>query len=777
MARANPVGRRLSKLRGRSLHEWKVRGAQSLSILLERVGLGVPRSDFGEVRPPDPNAVPWRLDSADSRDAWLRHFRHRATPRFFASFDDRAETLAALRAHAPDDEAQTIRRADAVRAGRFTLLGYNAVSFGAPIDWQLDPLLGVRAPRHHWSRIRYLDPGEVGDHKLVWELNRHQFLVTLGQAYWYTGDDAYADAFARQLDHWIAENAATRGINWASALEVGFRAIAWLWALYFFKDSPRLTPALFARLTSMLALHARHLERYLSTYFSPNTHLTGEALALYYIGALLPELPRAAHWRQRGQAILVDRLAQHILGDGVYFERATWYHRYTVDFYLHALILGRRTDLAAPEAIAPPLERALEFLLHIARPDGRIPRIGDDDGGRLLFLDSLEPDDVRGALGTGAVLFRRPDFIIRAGPPTAEMIWLLGPSAAEAMIGMKPSDPGRVSRAFSEAGIYVLGDDWSDRSSTMIVDCGAHGALGCGHAHADALAFEFSIGAQPVLVDPGTYTYTVSSADRDHFRGTRSHNTATVDGEDSSVPGEAFSWERVASCRVLQWAETDEVSYLAAEHDGFLRLDDPTTHRREILFVKRSYWVIRDTFLCRGEHRAELGFQCEPGLIARTCGDHAFDVGTPDTPMLRLHWWAERGEGSIGDGWVSRRYGQRDRAPRLHLQVKVAGPTAVVTLLIPQPSALVAHRLETAKGQAFRVEDDRVADTVLFEVGASPAVDGVSTPASVAWVRRANGRVGASFAAGSEQIVVDGEVEDEAGSMPARGHVGRGEAR
>jgi hypothetical protein len=109
--------------------------------------------------------------------------------------------------------------------------------------------------------------------------------------------------------------------------------------------------------------------------------------------------------------------------------------------------------------------------------------------------------------------------------------------------------------------------------------------------------------------------------------------------------------------------------------------------------------------------------------------------------------------------------------------VKVAGPTAVVTLLIPQPSALEVRRLETARGQAFRVEDDRVADTVLFEVGASPVVDGVSTPASVTWVRRANGRVGASFTAGSEPIVVDGLTADDGGPVPASGHAARSESR
>ena len=51
-----------------------------------------------------------------------------------------------------------------------------------------------------------------------------------------------------------------------------------------------------------LYLNARHLESYLSTYFSPNTHLTGEALGLFYIGTLLPEFNEAKRWQELGRA-------------------------------------------------------------------------------------------------------------------------------------------------------------------------------------------------------------------------------------------------------------------------------------------------------------------------------------------------------------------------------------------------------------------------------------------------------------------------------------------
>ena len=54
-----------------------------------------------------------------------------------------------------------------------------------------------------------------------------------------------------------------------------------------------------------------------------------------------------------------------------------------------------------------------------------------------------------------------------------------------------------------------------------------------GHAHADTLSFELSIGAQRVFVNSGTSEYGLSPK-RLNQRKTAAHNTVEVDGKDSS---------------------------------------------------------------------------------------------------------------------------------------------------------------------------------------------------------------------------------------------------
>jgi hypothetical protein len=380
----------LDRVRRTSAAELIDRGGQRLGVWLERFGLrGLPG-------PAEARAFRWLADGpattfAGSADRWLSEFRRSAVPRYCPALHDRERTVSALLANAPAAAEATRLQAERVLMGHFDLLGFEGLHFGRPIDWHFDPVNRVRAPRDHWSTIRYLDPGVAGDHKVIWELNRHQFLVTLGQAYWLSGDERYAEGALQLVDAWIDANPPRIGINWASSLEIAFRALSWLWLLALVRGAGCLTPRRLVRMMDGLALSARHVERFLSTYFSPNTHLTGEALGLFAIGTLCPELRDAARWRARGAEILDREVSRHVLPDGVYFERSTYYHRYTVDIYLHYLVLAQSTGAPMGNGVREAAERLLDHLMHITRPDGTIPLIGDDDGGRLLPLHSQAP--------------------------------------------------------------------------------------------------------------------------------------------------------------------------------------------------------------------------------------------------------------------------------------------------------------------------------------------------------------------------------------------------
>src|SRR5687767_4291809 len=418
---------KLQKLKNASLHELRVRASQRVAAFSERRGW----SSLVKL----PENVPNAEFSND---------------RFFAGFQNLKKSASELKSRWPDTANQIIEQANRIRDGRFDLLGFKNLSFCDPIDWHFEPVSGKRIPLQHWSKLDYLDADVAGDKKITWELNRHQYFMKLGLAYALTGDDRYATTFVNHVESWMDANPPKLGINWASSLEVAFRSISWLWALYFFKDAVPVETL--KRALKFLYLNARHLETYLSTYFSPNTHLTGEALGLFYLGTMLPDFKEADRWRRTGLRILIEQLPLHVKPDGVYFEQSSYYHRYTTDFYTHLFILLRANGQDVPVELETKLRALLDHLMYITRPDGTTPLFGDDDGGKLVMLDRRALNDFRGALSTGAALFGRSDYKYVADGAAEETLWLLGPDGLRELDLIEPGEPARQSVAFEDGG-------------------------------------------------------------------------------------------------------------------------------------------------------------------------------------------------------------------------------------------------------------------------------------------------------------------------------------
>jgi hypothetical protein len=651
----------LRKLSGRSATELRERASQNLSKWLERRGL----TDSGEPTP-------------DHYASLFQPFEGPAVcGPFFSSFEDRAATLRALQSL--DPEHATLReRADRVLVGRYDLLGYRELSFGEPIDWRLEPQSGVRAPDIHWSRIAFLDPAVVGDHKLIWELGRHRAFVTLAQAWWCTRDPRYAEGLAGLLLSWLDANPPKRGVHWVSSLELAFRSIAWTWMLALAGDV--LNPALQRRAMAHLVMAGRHIERYLSTWFSPNTHLTGEALGLFVLGTAFPQCVDAARWREHGSAILLEWLSRHVRADGTYVEQSTWYHRYTTDFYLQYFVLAGRAGSDLRMQVGSRLEGLLEVLAWISRPDGSMPLVGDDDGGRLLFLDERTANNVRSPLAVGAVLFGRGDFGHVAGPASAELVWLLGAEGLVQYSRLRPEVPSTASRAFVESGTCVIRTGWSSDSSVLVVDGGPHGFLNSGHSHADALSVDLSVRGLPLLVDPGTFTYTASSDWRNRFRETAAHNAATVDGCGSATPAGPFQWLSRAEARVDAWYDGGSVVLFRGAHDGFERLRPAIAYRRTIVAIVPDVWIIRDEIRGEGNHELAIHFQCAVGVGAEIANGRAV-LDRNGATVATIQADATDGEWSLQQGWVSSEYGVRHEAPHLRFLRTGSGFVAVTTVV------------------------------------------------------------------------------------------------
>ena len=607
----------LQRLRAMDADEWRFRLASATRNAADRTRAVLApspwrRSDLADLLVPASSGEP--ADLTKARDASVRGDWTAAHHALAAQFASRprlfplepaslAQLTARVRLRFPNAAASARERADRMLAGRYDILGYRDLPFGTPPAWHTDPVHGRESPRDFWTRVPYLDP-EHGDHKVIWEINRHQHWLSFARAYHLSAEDRYYQAVVEQLESWMAENPPLRGVNWASMLEVGLRSVSWLWVLHFFAPAATRDPAGAAPWTVDLLLgldrQLTQVERNLSRYFSPNTHLTGEALALYVTGCALPELRDSERRKSIGRQVLLQQIDRQILGDGGHAELSAHYHRYTTDFYLLALLAARDGADPAARVFDETARRLAGYLRSLADDEGRLPLTGDDDGGQLFPICGRSPWDCRDTLAAAAAIL--DDTAMAVSEPPEEVFWMCGALPLERTT-YKPSI--RPSTALADTGYYVSRSAAGDH---LVFDAGRHGFLNGGHAHADALSIVLTVRGVPFLVDAGTGTYTMDPRLRDLFRSTAMHNTVVVNGRSQSETRGPFHWRTVADARATLWRSDERYDYAEGRHEGYGQV----VHARGVVTIRGFGWIVIDHLLGHEEATADAFWHIHP---------------------------------------------------------------------------------------------------------------------------------------------------------------------
>jgi hypothetical protein len=469
--------------------------------------------------------------------------------------------------------SDVISIAEQILQHRFPLLAVE-IDTGRDIHWRRDYRHGRESGVSYFRRIPYLDFSAVGDHKFVWELNRHQHLVLLAQAYLLTQDERYSREVFHEIGTWIEQNPFQRGINWTSALEVAFRALSWIWVYHLLGSE--MSDPLRKKFLTGLYRHGRHLYENLSVYFSPNTHLLGEAVALHALGVVFPDFTGAARWRERGREVVLGQLDFQMRPDGSHFEQSTYYHVYAVDFFLLFYLLSGQ-----PEAMQSSLVRMADYLYALLGSNRKISFQGDDDGGRLFHPYGPRDQFGRATLATCGILLDRDEWVGTRRDLAEQAAWWIGP----VVLDRATENPRgcEVSRLFPDSGSLFLRND----RLALQMDCGPFGYGGAGHSHSDTLSIVLESQGESILVDPGTYAYMGDPAERNWFRGSGAHNTVRVDGRDQGVPAGPFRWSSKPSVTIRRWIATADGGAVDAQC-----LYEGVAHRRRALLTGNRLLIL-----------------------------------------------------------------------------------------------------------------------------------------------------------------------------------------
>lgn len=590
-------------------------------------------------------------------DELVHHLPIKDSPAYLFKETDKSTIMSWWQNVYPRQADLTITQADAICKGQITLLG-TQYNFGkSPIDWHLDAASGQQWPLDYVEKIdRWMwSEQRIGDNKPIWELNRQQYFTTLGKAYWLTGDEQYARCCADHILSWVQANPCSFGINWYSSLEIGIRLIAWGVAFHFFHSSPTFMQIAGRTFVPSLYQQASYLRDHLTLEWpGRNNHIIGEAAALAFVGALFTEFAGAGEWVEMGLRILEEEVARQTFEDGVNREQALAYHRFVLDFVLLLVVLARRGAVRPLPILETHAEKMLNYLMHALTPDGRLPRLGDDDDGWAFLLGAGNIHDaVRDTLAIGAVLYGRSDFKYAAREFGEGAFWLLGQAGWQTFNELDDEPPQATITFFPQAGQIIMRSSWQTDSDYGLLRCGKFGLAGdgyCAHTHCDLLSPILWLHGRPLLIDSGTYTY--HGPWRDRFRLTAAHNSVLIDGQEQAVPGNLFSWQRVPTASCESWSDGCAM--------GCLSNQSGVVWQRELAMRRPGTWAITDQFEGNGRHHLEWYFHLAPEWECVTpAANHSLHL--INTAQLGLAVQIQTPDVAVAleTGWVSYQYGRK----------------------------------------------------------------------------------------------------------------------
>jgi uncharacterized heparinase superfamily protein len=633
-----------------------------MTALLRRNGLGTfTEYARAQMRGPGPrNFLP------SERDRWVKEFND----------------------NWPDRAIEIVSAAEAILAGKVSLFGQREVPIGRRstlwgtgvlLDWRRDPMSGGRFPNGfsewRWDPTTMRPPG--ADVKGPWEVGRAQHLATLGQAYWLTGDERFARYYGLTVGDFIRRNPVRLGVHWACNMDVALRVVGWLTALPFFQGSPALNQRWWELFCRSLVAHGRfmlaHLEfGTIEGRIVTSNHYLANVFGLHWLALNFPGLDAGAVWRGCAERGLESECQRQVAEDGGPFESSVAYLRLVLEMLLSAWALSEHALHHLSPEYRERLVLGLEFLSALRQPGGRLPQVGDADNGRAHIFTDYPDWDTESAdwlLAAAAHVLGRPDLAAGLDERCHVETLFWGPPGSEKEM---PRAPGSLHtiRGFPASGMAVVRD-----SESRLVLCNTPiGTEGFGnHKHNDQLSVEWSVGDQPLVVDPGSYTYTQDPQARNQFRGTAAHTTVMVDQQEQHELRPELLFRMFA--RGTGCLEASEAGVVAS-HNTYERLG--VLHRRRVTALGQGCIAVDDFFTGGEGHLLEWAFALHPELgveLQRGCA------------LLR----GPRGGGCIftsdldlevRPSWYSPGYGVRVPARQLHA-ARRDGPSRVTWVMAP----------------------------------------------------------------------------------------------
>ncbi|MGC9029050.1 MAG: alginate lyase family protein [Desulfomonilaceae bacterium] len=567
----------------------------------------------------------------------------------YAATEERVQSLCAPHAigpfharnpglHVPPPHSYPIESAQEILAGR--IMGQR---LSLPFFWDAKP-----SPELEWDHF----------------LHRCHFLRTVARHFAETGSDEAAQWIDAVIRSWIVRFPAPVDSNGGAGpawetLSVAWRIREWLWVAGIVWESPLFRTDTRIAVLASLWESAQSLMHYKG---HPNNWLVVESGTLALIGLCFPEFMEAEQWFATGIDRICIELERQFFPDGVHFELSPLYHGICIGVLLDLVNAASFYARSLPGSVVAVLEKGLDYLAWIMRPDYTWPAINDSGGFQ----------------GDNCALMKYAAHTL--GKHNRR--W----KAWESDSGRQP----RGCRTFHDGGVTVMRPGNRQHPAYLLFRAGPAGAS---HVHRDVLSLELHAMGRNWLVDPGIASYAPGES-TDYYRSAEAHNTVLIDGYEPRPDRQHFR-ERIRSGRQNTFSLFGEDIHIASGmYRGPWEGDaGPYTWVRSIVCVKDGeYFIVVDQLYGTGCRVVSTCWQFAPAeatffeatrrILAIDPASGATLTIKPAEPHPFLDVRILQGAKAPWAGWVSNA-GLDIPAPQCRCTMNIDFPTVTAWLLMP----------------------------------------------------------------------------------------------
>jgi hypothetical protein len=527
---------------------------------------------------------------------------------------------------------------------------------GNPPDWMVNFYTGNRfdSPSRDWWQISDFSV-DSGDIKLIWELSRMDWVLSLAQAA-RDGDVNAREKLDSWLRDWCRNNPPYKGPNWKCGQEASIRIIHLVVAAMFLGQDR--APSV--DLISLIELHLKRIAPTIQYAIAQdNNHGTSEAAALFIGGSMMASLGRiqGKNWEHLGRKWLENRADQLIGDKGSFSQYSLNYHRLMLDTFAISEIWRR--NLSLPSFSPRFYERMLgatQWLYHMIDPEtGDGPNIGANDGALLLPISDAPYRDYRPSVQLAMALFNN-EIAYQDKSLNAGLLWLGVPLPNK--VSLKPGD-----YIADDGGFAILRRD----KATIIF---RYPRFRFRPSQADALHLDLSLNGENLLRDGGTYGYNTDFRWMKYFSGTESHNTIQFDVRDQMPRISRFLFGNWLKTSFFEPLTKDAVSSRIGV--GY-RDSHGATHKRCLSLNDDGMLVVDD--ISGFKNVAILRWRFIPGSWSLSVINNKLQITNNRNNLLIMNVHATMPiiRAEILDGFESRHYLQKEKIPVLEVEFNQPG--------------------------------------------------------------------------------------------------------